>query len=148
MTATNTAEVDLEVTIQARPETVFSFLVDPAKMTRWMGSMAELDPRPGGIFHVAIVRGSTARGEYLVVEPFTRVVLTWGWEQPEMLLAPGASTLEILLTPIGDTTVLRLVHRGLPEPARDQFLQGWNHFLARLAVVAAGGDPGIDPLTM
>ena len=39
---------ELEVRIQARPETVFEFFVDPEKMRRWKGTEAELDPRPGG----------------------------------------------------------------------------------------------------
>jgi uncharacterized protein YndB with AHSA1/START domain len=37
---------ELEVRIQARPETVFEFFVDPEKMRRWKGTEAELDPRP------------------------------------------------------------------------------------------------------
>jgi uncharacterized protein YndB with AHSA1/START domain len=39
---------ELEVRIQARPESVFEFFVDPEKMKRWKGTEAELDPRPGG----------------------------------------------------------------------------------------------------
>jgi hypothetical protein len=43
-----------------------------------------------------------------------------------------------------DGTLLRLVHTGLPLPAVDLHRDGWNHFLDRLGVRAAGGDPGPD----
>src|SRR5215211_3995171 len=110
--------------------------------------MAELDPRPGGILHVAVRPGSTGRGEYLVVAPYHRVVFTWGWEEPGMPMPPGASTVEILLTADGDQTLLRLIHRDIPDPAREAHRDGWTHYLTRLTVGAAGGDPGPDPLSM
>lgn len=140
--------VEVEVAIAARPETVFAFLTDPAKMTRWMGSMAELDPRPGGVLRVAVRPGSTGRGEYVAVEPYRRVVFTWGWEEPGLPIPPGASTVEILLTEDGDQTRLRLIHRDIPDPVREVHREGWNYYLTRLTVVVAGGDPGPDLLSM
>ncbi|MGZ8693790.1 MAG: hypothetical protein ACXWZT_13825 [Gaiellaceae bacterium] len=41
---TETTSVVRELTIAARPETVWEFLVDPAKAERWMGVRAVLDP--------------------------------------------------------------------------------------------------------
>jgi uncharacterized protein YndB with AHSA1/START domain len=148
VTAAQTQQVEIEVAIAARPETVFAFLTDPVKMTRWMGSMAELDPRPSGILRVAVRPGSTGRGEYLEVEPFRRVVFTWGWEEPGLPIAPGASTVEILLTPDGERTLLRLIHRDLPEAVREGHRDGWDYHLARLVIAAAGGDPGVDRFSM
>jgi uncharacterized protein YndB with AHSA1/START domain len=148
VTATETTKVEIEVAIAARPETVFAFLTDPAKMTRWMGSMAELDPRPGGVLRVAVRPGSTGRGEYVAIEPFRRVVFTWGWEESGLPIPPGGSTVEILLTGEGDRTLLRLIHRDLPEPVREVHRAGWDYYLARLAVAAAGGNPGADRLSM
>ena len=90
--------VELERRIAAPPETVFSYLVDRERFRRWQGVDAELDPRPGGVFRVTTSDGHpyTARGHYLVVEPPTRVVFTWGWEPSDELLdgqqfPPGAS---------------------------------------------------------
>lgn len=37
---------------------------------------------------------------------------------------------------------VRLVHRGLPDDAVSDHGGGWAHYLDRLAVRAAGGDPG------
>ena len=148
MTAAQTRQVEIEVAIAARPETVFAFLTDPEKMTRWWGSMAELDPRPSGILRVAVRPGMTGRGQYLEVEPFRRVVFTWGWEEPGFPIAPGASTVEILLTPDGDRTLLHLIHRDLPEAVRESHREGWDYYLARLVIAAAGGDPGVDGHSM
>ena len=42
--------------------------------------------------------------------------------------------------------LLRLRHLGLPTAdQRKAHREGWDHYLARLVVVAAGGDPGPDP---
>ena len=45
----------------------------------------------------------------------------------------------------GDRTIVRLEHRGFPdENAVREHTEGWDHYLARLQVAAAGGDPGPD----
>ena len=72
-----------ETEIEARPETVFGFFTEPDKMVRWMGSSAELDPRPAGVFRVDIRGEWVARGEFVEVVPHERVVFTWGWERPD-----------------------------------------------------------------
>ena len=49
MTSAQTqAVVAVEIRIDASPETVFDFFVEPDKMIQWMGRLAELDPWPGG----------------------------------------------------------------------------------------------------
>ena len=136
---------ELELRIEASPETVFEFFIDPEKMTRWKGSSAELDPRPGGLYRVGgIGGGAVAVGEYVELEPPHRVVFTWGWEGDEEV-PPGSSTVEITLTPDGDATLLRLVHRDLPAGQGAKHVEGWQHFVPRLALAAAGKDPGVDP---
>ena len=42
--------IEQKIIIAASPETVFSFLVDPALMASWFGVEHTLDPRPGGVF--------------------------------------------------------------------------------------------------
>ena len=108
-----------------------------------------LDPRPGGIYRVDVVPGSIAVGEFVELDPPRRLVLTWGWEpradRPDNV-APGSTTVEFQLVPSGDGTMLRLTHRGLPASDTGHG-HGWDHYLDRLAVAAAGGDPGVDPWT-
>jgi uncharacterized protein YndB with AHSA1/START domain len=134
-----------EVRIAATPDTVFSFLVDPARMVRWMGVRAALDPRPGGVYEVDINVQAQARGQFLEVVPNSRVVFTFGWTGDQQV-PPGSSTVEVTLAPDGDGTRVRLVHRGLSNAqSRDAHTHGWQHFLSRLAVAAVGGDAGPDP---
>jgi len=139
---------ELEVRIQARPETVFEFFVDPEKMTRWKGTEAELDPRPGGRYRVGgIAGGATVVGEFVEIDPPRRLVFTWGWEGDDEV-PPGSSTVEVTLTPDGDATVLHLVHRDLPVGQGPRHMEGWEHFVPRLVEAATGRDPGPDPWSM
>lgn len=135
-----------EITVDATPETIFGFLTDPDKMTRWMGATAKLAPQAGGVYAVDINDKASMRGEFLEVEPNKRVVFTFGWEgQP---IAPGSTTVRIDLVSEGTGTLVRLTHTGLPAEARADHADGWNHYLARLAVAAPGGDPGPDKNNM
>jgi uncharacterized protein YndB with AHSA1/START domain len=134
-----------EVRVAARPETVFPFFTDPAKMTLWKGVEADLDPRPGGIYRVDVTGRDVVRGQYVEVVPNRRVGFTWGWERSGSPLPPGASTVEVDLIPDGDGTIVRLTHRDLPAGETGAFAAGWEHFLPRLAEAAAGRDPGPDP---
>jgi uncharacterized protein YndB with AHSA1/START domain len=135
---------DRTVRIEAPPEIVFEYFVDPEKMSRWIGSSARVDPRPGGIYRVDMNGRDIAAGEYLEVDPPHRVVFTWGWESGGAPIPPGASTVEVTLTAVDGATVVRLLHRDLPEPMVPSHAEGWEHHIERLVIVAAGGDPGPD----
>jgi uncharacterized protein YndB with AHSA1/START domain len=140
--------VEREVRIAARPETVFDFFIDPAKMRQWKGRKAELDPQPGGVYRIEINEQAIVSGEYVEVEAPSRVVFTWGWEGQETgehAVPPGSSRVEVDLVPDGEGTLVRLRHFNLPEQSREIHGQGWDLYLARLARVAAGEDPGPDP---
>ncbi len=113
-------------------------------MVRWMDSRVQIDPRPGGIYRVEH-SNDTIRGDYVTVQPPERVVFTFSFEGANPVPS-GSTTVEITLTADGDGTILRLRHSGLPAgEAGAPFVQGWQHFLERLTIVAAGGDPGPDP---
>lgn len=145
---TESTTVRRELTIDASPETVWEFLVDPEKATRWMGLNASLEARPGGLYRVEVIPGNIARGEFVELDPPHRLVHTWGWEPGGMSksVAPGSSTIEIELVPAGDGTTLRFTHRDLPsEEAVQSHAHGWDHYFERLAIAAGGGDPGADP---
>ncbi len=143
--AETAAAVEREIRIEASPETIYEFLVDPDRMIQWMGRKAELDPRPGGIFRVDINGRNISRGEYIELDPPHRVVFSFGWEGDTSIVKPGTSTVELTLTAEGDGTVLRLTHTDLPEESRGSHGHGWEHYLERLVTAAAGGDPGPDP---
>jgi uncharacterized protein YndB with AHSA1/START domain len=132
MPTTEATIIEREVRIAATPETVFSYFTEPEKYVRWKGQKAELDPRPGGVFRVDFDGKDIARGEFVEVEPFRRLVFTWGWEGEGHPIPPGSSTVEVTLEPDGDGTVVRLVHRDLPEASVPKHAEGWDIFLPRL----------------
>jgi uncharacterized protein YndB with AHSA1/START domain len=141
-----TEAIEREVRIDASPETVFDFFTDPAKMVRWKGVTAILDPRPGGVYRVQMNEQAVALGEYVVVDPPNRLVFTWGWEGGDAVTPPGSSTVEVTFVPDGDGTLVRLVHTGLPSPESvEAHGHGWDEYMPRLAIVAAGGNAGEDP---
>jgi uncharacterized protein YndB with AHSA1/START domain len=144
MTHEELTALERVVTIEARPETIFPFFTDEDLWSQW-GGVGTLDPRPGGIFRSAVTQTRIARGEFVEVEPPHRVVFTWGWEGEDSAVAPGSSTVEVTLTPDGEHTILRLVHRDLPSrELAESHTAGWDHYLERLQILGMGGDPGPD----
>lgn len=136
--------VAVERRIDARPETVFSFFTDRDRWLSWQGVEAVIDPRPGGVFRMNVRGDGWASGRFVAVDPYRRIVFTWGWEGDGSPVPPGSSTVEITLIPDGTATVVRLVHGGLPPPALPMHRDGWEHYLDRLVVRATDIDPGLD----
>jgi len=133
-------ELTREVVVDATPATIFPFLIDPALHVRWMGTEAELDPRVGGTYRVLANGTHPGVGEFVEIVPDKKVVFTFGWDEPNHPIPASSTEVEITLTPVGEKTRVRLVHRGLPADAIDDHTKGWDHYLGRLAVVATGGE--------
>ncbi len=135
-----------ETHIAAPPAAVFAFLTDPEKILRWMGTDATTEAHPGGIYLVKGVGGrNNARGAFREVVPVHRLAYSFGWEDNEEV-PPGSSLVEIDLIDHNGGTLLRMTHTGLPNAEqRASHGRGWAHYLGRLAVAAAGRDPGPDP---
>ena len=69
-----------------------------------------------------------------------------GRPRRESAVPPGSSTIEVELTPEGDGTSVRFLHRDLPSAeSAASHSHGWDHYLPRLEIAAAGGDAGEDP---
>jgi uncharacterized protein YndB with AHSA1/START domain len=166
-----TSVVEHEVRIAADPETVFAYFTDPSRLVQWMGAEAVLDPRPGGIFRIVFrptpqvlgflssAAGSEQQhatgelgqtnvvlGEFVEIDPYRRLAFTWGYEREFFAMPPQSTAVDVSLIPDGEETIVRLAHRRLPVAASTFHGAGWDHYLPRLAIVAAGGDPGPDPL--
>jgi uncharacterized protein YndB with AHSA1/START domain len=121
-----------EVQIAAPQATVFAFLTDPEKI---------LD----GLYLLNVNGKNTAEGRFTEVIPVHRLAYTFGWKVGPANMPPGSSLIEIDLIEREGGTLLRMTHSGLPdEEVCAAHEQGWTHYLARLAVAAAGGDPGPD----
>jgi len=136
-------EIFIRQHIAAPPSTVYRYLTESEKWAQWQGASASLDARPGGIFSMIMGNGMSARGQFVELVPGKRVVFTWGWvDRPG--IPPGSTTVEIELTEEADGTLLMLTHREVPGDEAGLQKMGWTHYLPRLALVAAGDDPGTD----
>jgi len=130
--------VVLEVEIRATAAAVYEMFTDPAKLVRWIGIRALLEPRPGGTFRFELMPGEFCSGRYLELVPGRRVVFTWGWENGAIPVEPGSSTVEVDLSEHDGVTRLRLTHRGLDAAVREMHDDGWQRFLPQLVAAAEG----------
>jgi uncharacterized protein YndB with AHSA1/START domain len=135
--------LEREVWIKAKPRAVWTFLTEPEKIIRWMGVEAAAEAKSGGIYRVNITGKEIAAGEFLQAAPYKHLVYTWGWEGEEAL-PPGKSRVEINLQDERGGTRLNVVHSSLPPDQVAGHGEGWDHYLERLSIAAAGGDPGPD----
>lgn len=155
-TQTPAATVQVGVTINARIETVWSFLSERDRFLSWMTFIpgapippgSTFEPRVGGALRIVFPNGGEAKGSVLEIDPPRRLVFTWGYE-PDIAktgLGPGACRVELQLVEIGAGTRVTLTHSGpmSPELAKGHE-QGWRHYLALLASqgAAAQHTPGL-----
>ena len=174
---TEIAPVEVTLWVPAVPSDVFGFFTDPDRHVQWMGSSAELDPVPGGVYRVRMADGFAAAGRFLAVSYAHLVAFSWGFADDEAAsrtkhaggtggganagasadagagagagaraMPAGSTRVTVTLLDEDGCTWLTLRHEDLPsESLREGHDVAWNTYLPRLAVRAAGGDPGPDP---
>ena len=76
--------------IAAPPAAVFALLTDPEKILRWMGTEAQLEPQPGGLYLLNVTGARVARGAFREVVPVHRLAYSFGWDGDEAV-PPGSS---------------------------------------------------------
>jgi uncharacterized protein YndB with AHSA1/START domain len=133
-----------ETQIAAPPATVFAFLTDPEKIVSWMGTEAQTELHPGGLYLLKGINSKAARGAFREVVPVHRLAYSFGWDGSDEV-PPGSGLIEIDLIDRDGGTLLRMTHSGLPNQAQcDSHATGWAHYLGRLTLAAAGQNPGAD----
>jgi len=125
-------EVTKEIWIDAPPEKVYSYLVEPELTVRWFGEESCKDAQAG-----VSVRGNVARGEFVELDAGRRVVHTFGWEGPDQIHEPGATTVEWDLEAVDGGTRVRLRHTGLTDAGVERHKEGWDYFVPELAKAVA-----------
>lgn len=136
--AADTLALAITRTFDAPREAVFAAWTDPAQFTRWMGpgdmraEVTALDARVGGAYRVVMhgIPGGghlAVRGTYREVEPPSRLVFTWAWEEDAATRKTGHETLVTLtLRALGARTELTLRHERFDsETSRDSHNKGW-----------------------
>ena len=125
--------------IAAEPELVFEYFTNAKALARWMGDQAVVDPRPGGQFTI-FFGNRRVEGHYLELDRPRRLVISWG-RAGSRTFPPGSSVLEVTLTAQDGGTLVAIVNSGLPEDELHLHAAGWQHYLARLSLASAGGEP-------
>jgi len=131
------------IDIDAAAERVFDHFVRPELLVRWMGDFARLQAVEGGVFSVDI-NGVLIRGHFVRVERPHLLEIAWG-EAGNQAMPPGATRLRVTFEERDGKTHVELEHSGLVPVEAAKHAVGWPHFVERLGVAAAGGDPGPDP---
>ncbi len=145
--APQTVTIEHSVRIAARPETIWAFWTDPARLTEWWGVEAEVEPEPGGLYRVVMGDGPVMRGAITDIDEPRRLVFSFGWEHnaPGEPLAPGSTRVEVTLEPDGDGTVVVLRHSDMPAAARADHAKGWAQFVGeRLPAAVARMDADLN----
>ena len=133
--------LELTRTLDASRERVFTALTDPAELARWWGpagfTTPEVDlalhvggayrlgmqPPDGALFHLA--------GEFLEIDPPTRLSYTFRWEEPDP--DDRETVVRLSLDAVADRTRLSLWHGAFATESRLALHRsGWTDSLLRL----------------
>jgi uncharacterized protein YndB with AHSA1/START domain len=125
--------------ILAPREEVFAAWIDPESMRHWMcpgdilTAEAHLDPRVGGAYRI-VMKGPSGEhdhsGEYLVVDPPSKLVFTWTSKGTDD--RPTLVTVDLVER--GDGCELVLTHERFPHAESMRHHKGgWGQIVERLA---------------
>ena len=131
----------------ASSQRVFDAWLDPNMLSRWMFGPSvrdeeivslSLDPRPGGAFSFVVRRDGREInhvGEYLEIEPPTRLSFTWSTADA----LPDVSRVTIEIISFGSGCELTLTHEMHPDwlDYIDRTEAGWARMLDALATALA-----------
>jgi uncharacterized protein YndB with AHSA1/START domain len=118
--------------LKARPERVWEALTTADGITSWLAVSASVDGRPGGSVAIEFEDDQSVTGEITRWDPTSRFAHTW------VINGAIESDLEYTLEGVGDTTMLTLVHSGLPDEICGGYTPGWHAFVTRLGALMEG----------
>lgn len=129
--------LEREIVIRAQPRTVFAFFTDSGLFARWWGSGSGIVAEPGGEVVIRYPNGVVVSGEVLSLEPDRCITFTYGYEDPNKPIPPGASRVTVTLSEVPEGTRVHLLHELADAAARDAHVPGWRFQLSVFANVAA-----------
>jgi uncharacterized protein YndB with AHSA1/START domain len=132
----------VEMQVRATPEEIWRALTRPELTRRYFfGATLEGGLEPGAPYLYRLPDGSEGvKGRILEIEPPARLVMTY-----EMAFHPEArrdppSRLTWTIEPLGESSMLRLVHDGLDtKSATYREARNWNPVLAGLKTLLENG---------
>jgi uncharacterized protein YndB with AHSA1/START domain len=132
----------LQRVLPAQLELIFSTMTEPARLAAWWGPQgfttpeAVVDLRPGGRYRFTMQppEGEPFHlsGEFLEVDPPSRLVYTFRWEEPD---PDDRETVVVLsLSALGDDTQVSLSHGEFATEARLALHRGgWDESFQKLS---------------
>lgn len=152
MTSTDTtldtdAEFTITRTLSAPPELVWRAWTDAAELAHWLhpagvsSAGVSCDVRVGGRYRYTMTNDETGEqfptgGEYLEIDPYRRLVFTWG--EPDAPVA-GTPVITLTFTEHGPGTDLVFHLRGFAGTPGDGFVfDGWAEALTNIGRHLAG----------
>ena len=136
----NRGGVRVQRRFDASAAEVWSALVEPSSLSRWLAQAGRVEPREGGAFELDFREGELTRmnGRVRAVEPERLLELEWNY--------PGEppSVVRFELDEDGAGTRLAVDHRGLDRAAASAYGQGWQRHLELLRDSLGVGDVRAD----
>jgi uncharacterized protein YndB with AHSA1/START domain len=141
----------LERVLPAPPGRVYALNTEPELLARWWGPNGfsvpnvEVDTRVGGRYRIEMQppQGDSfsLSGEYLTVEPGTRLAYTFRWEPPDP--DDCETVVELSLEPLDDESTALTIDQGdfATEARRALHLQGWSESIDHLEELIARQGP-------
>jgi uncharacterized protein YndB with AHSA1/START domain len=142
MPQTDNLSLEIKRVIKAPRDRVYAAWTDPAQMKQWFGPEKVrtrdliADARVGGKGRWDLTNSEgeemTMLGEYRELQPGTKIVFTWQWQDDEDW-ENHTSVVTVELSDRDGGTELRLTHEQLPNgQSRDGHTGGWNSALDKL----------------
>lgn len=131
----------LELEMPVSPAEAYRYWTDPELVARWWAPSTSYGSGPEATYRYSWPQQDWhLSGRVVETDPGRRLRPTWRWEhEPQRL----ERELEVRFAPDGGGTRLTVTHGPYgeaPDEAaeRDEHLEGWRHFLPRLAEAARG----------
>ncbi|HEY7631725.1 MAG TPA: SRPBCC domain-containing protein [Thermoleophilaceae bacterium] len=97
--------VERELLVPGEPDEAWEAVADPERLGAWLGGDVELDPVPGGDFHITFDDGSERTGFVEEIDGEAHRFAFW-WRRPDDELA---TRVEISLDETEDGTLVRVI---------------------------------------
>lgn len=125
-----------EIEIDAPADVVFSKLVEPAEINRWIGYNAAVEPQVGGTFDLGWGEGMTST--ILEIDPPNKFVYGWA----------GTQTVTWTLEGSGGKTRLLIVQSGFEPGSVPGERLGWLNFITWIGSMSEVGPSWQSPLLL
>jgi len=131
--------IERAIVIGAPRETVFRYFTDSERFAAWWGAGSSIDPRPGGAVRIRYPNAVMASGSVVEIEPPARIVFTYGYEGEGKPIAPGGSTVTVILTSERGGTRVALTHacENVDPAVGAEHVQGWRYQMAVFANIVS-----------